>query len=89
MTRSKGWLYISGVGNTMDLLINEIEKAKKYFPNIEFNYPSPKDLKIMRRDIKEKAIRKSRSKKMIEVALQNLSPEEIKRYIDQITNKIK
>ena len=87
MTRSKGWLYISGIGDAIDILITEINSAKSKFPNLEFYYPSSKDLRIMERDIKEKAIRKSKSKKLIEDALTNLSPDEIKRYIDQITDK--
>lgn len=89
MTRSKGWLYISGVGETMDLLINEIKLAKDKFPNLEFKYPSLTDLSIMERDIKDEAIRKSRSKKMIEDALLNLTPSEIKRYLEQITGEKK
>ena len=87
MTRSKGWVFISGIGETMNILIEEIKLAKSKFPNLEFIYPSTKDLRIMERDIKEKAIRKSKSKKMIEEALANLTPDEIKRYIDQITEK--
>lgn len=87
MTRSKGWVHISGIGNSMDLLINETNEAKRNFPYLKFEYPSPGDLVIMKRDIKEKAIRKSKSKRMIEDALVNLTPEEIKRYVDQISEK--
>lgn len=87
MTRSKGWVHISGIGTSMDLLINEIQEAKRNFPYLKFKYPSPGDLRIMKRDIKEKAIRKSKSKRMIEDALLHLTPEEIKRYVDQISEK--
>ena len=87
MTRSKGWVYISGIGTSMDLLIKEIQDAKRNFPYLKFKYPSPDDLRIMERDIKEKAIRKSKSKKMIEDALLDLSPEEVKRYVDQVSEK--
>ncbi|MDP8269718.1 MAG: ATP-binding domain-containing protein [Candidatus Tenebribacter davisii] len=89
MTRSKAWVHISGIGKAMDLLINEINLSKAKFPYLEFQYPSSKDLRIMKRDIKEEAIMKSKSKKLIENALAYLSSEEIKRYLDQITTEKK
>ena len=41
VTRSRGWCYISGYGNGMDMLVTEIEGIKKDFPNFKFKCPDP------------------------------------------------
>lgn len=51
MTRTKAWLFISGVGSHAKLLAREIESAISNYPNLIFTYPSPKDLAVMKRDI--------------------------------------
>ncbi|GHE67751.1 DEAD/DEAH box helicase [Roseivirga thermotolerans] len=89
VTRSKAWVAITGIGDNMDFIINEVKDAKNNFPYLKFKYPSSKDLKVMKRDIKDQAIRKSKSKKMIENALSTLSPDEIKRYVDQLSEEKK
>jgi superfamily I DNA and RNA helicase len=89
MTRSKGWLTVSGISEPAKLCCNEIEIAKRNFPYLEFKYPSQKDIKIMQRDIKEKAVRKSKAKKMLDELLNELSPEEIQRFIAHRTPKKK
>jgi superfamily I DNA and RNA helicase len=42
VTRSRGWCYISGYGNNMEILSNEIEHIKSDFPKFRFICPDPK-----------------------------------------------
>lgn len=83
MTRAKGWVQLSGVGDPAESCKAEIDLAKKNFPYLEFDYPSAKDLKVMQRDLKEKAIRKSKAQKTIDKLLEDLSPEDIQKYLQQ------
>ncbi|MBI6923346.1 DEAD/DEAH box helicase [Pseudomonas putida] len=41
VTRSRGWCYISGFGQTMQKLIAEIDSIKNHFPKFKFVCPSP------------------------------------------------
>ena len=83
MTRAKGWISLTGTGRNANLWGKEITTALAKFPNLEFTYPSSHELKIMKRDIKENAIRKSRQAKMLDDLLTEMSPEEIKQFLVQ------
>lgn len=50
-TRTKGWLTISGVGNILDELFGEIEKAKNQLPYIKFNYPNKQEAREIEHDL--------------------------------------
>ena len=45
MTRTKGWLYISGIGKSMDYLKNEIGLLKKNNFKLIFRQPDESDTK--------------------------------------------
>ncbi|MBH3424446.1 MULTISPECIES: DEAD/DEAH box helicase [Pseudomonas] len=45
VTRSRGWCYISGFGQSMEKLINEIDCIKRDFPKFKFICPSPTQMK--------------------------------------------
>lgn len=83
ITRTKGWVSISGIGNAAAKWTTELQKALDKSPNIEFNYPSRKELSIMKRDIQEKATRKSKQAKILDDLLAEMSPEEIKQFLEQ------
>lgn len=51
MTRAKGWLYLTGVGNATASFNREITLAKKHYPNLSFVYPSEEELVYMKRDL--------------------------------------
>ncbi|MDR2297830.1 MAG: ATP-binding domain-containing protein [Comamonas sp.] len=53
MTRAKGWLYITGTGETARKFKNELESAKRNFPNLNFVYPTPEEIVYMKRDLVE------------------------------------
>jgi len=40
MTRSRGWTYLSGVGQSMQDLVEEIDAIKSYYPQFRFVYPN-------------------------------------------------
>lgn len=83
ITRTKGWVSISGIGEAALKWEIEIKKALDKSPNIEFKYPSKKELSIMKRDIQEKATRKSKQAKILDELLAEMSPEEIKQFLAQ------
>ncbi|HET7116398.1 MAG TPA: ATP-binding domain-containing protein, partial [Hanamia sp.] len=83
MTRAKGWISLTGTGRNANLWCKEIITALSKFPNLEFTFPSSHELKIMKRDIKENAVRKSRQAKMLDDLLTEMSPEEIKQFLVQ------
>ncbi|UJH92078.1 ATP-binding domain-containing protein [Antarcticibacterium sp. 1MA-6-2] len=83
MTRTKGWLSLSGVGKSADKWVKELTVALEKFPNIEFEYPSKRALNIMKRDMEAKATRKSKQAKMLDDLLSEMSPDEIKQFLEQ------
>lgn len=87
MTRSKAWLCVSGIASSAELCFKEIRLAFEKFPKLEFIYPNKKEMKIMKRDINDKAIRKSKVEKTLDDLLSQLGPDEIQRFIEQRTKK--
>lgn len=83
MTRAKGWVRVSGVGDAAMECKKEIDLALQNFPNLKFNYPSNEQLKIIRRDLAEKAIRKQQAERKLDELLEEMSAEEIRRFIEQ------
>jgi superfamily I DNA and RNA helicase len=83
MTRAKGWVQVSGIAPWAATCKEEIDAALANFPYLRFGYPSEEELKIMKRDLTEKGIRKLKVERLLERALQEMDPEEIKRFIEQ------
>ncbi len=84
MTRAKGWVRVSGVGEGADRFVTELAQAKANFPNLKFRFPSSKELKMMRRDLAEAADKKLRTRRLIEQLQEELSPEEIAEAVKQL-----
>lgn len=53
MTRAKGWLCVTGIGQSAQDFVDEINIAKNNFPHLKFKYPSPEELVFMKRDLIE------------------------------------
>lgn len=53
MTRAKGWLYVTGIGESAQQFARELQVAKGHFPYLEFTYPTPEQLVYMKRDLIE------------------------------------
>lgn len=83
MTRAKGWVRVSGIGEPAATCKAEIDTALEHFPNLIFRYPSERELKVMKRDLADKAIRKQTAERMLDQILEDLSPEEIESFINQ------
>lgn len=83
ITRTKGWVTISGIGSAAQKWADEINTAKLNFPDLKFVYPSKHEMKIMERDLQESALRKSKQAKILDELLSDMSPEEIKLFLEQ------
>ncbi|WP_045395132.1 DEAD/DEAH box helicase [Vibrio campbellii] len=70
MTRTKGWLSLTGYGSSPTQLFDEITNAKNNSPRIEFNYPSQDEVERIETDLKRKSPTKAQDivklKKMLE-----------------------
>lgn len=83
MTRAKGWIRLSGIGDTAVACKAEIDTALQHFPNLVFSYPSEEQLKIMKRDLAESAIKKQQAYRSLDEARKYLDQDEIDQYISQ------
>jgi superfamily I DNA and RNA helicase len=54
MTRTKGWLSLTGYSNAPASLFEEIDKAKRFCPQIQFDYPSQNEVERIETDLKRK-----------------------------------
>ncbi|EYD75293.1 hypothetical protein Rumeso_03143 [Rubellimicrobium mesophilum DSM 19309] len=87
MTRAKAWLTVTGVGEAAATFIQELDAAKAKFPYLEFEYPGPEDLRVMKRDLEESA--GQRLQDALEDVIDELDEEEIRAAIDRISEKRK
>ncbi|QNQ53414.1 DEAD/DEAH box helicase [Serratia liquefaciens] len=53
MTRSKGWLVMTGIGKDAVYLFDEIQNAKEAVPYIKFNHPSLEKIEQIEIDLKK------------------------------------
>lgn len=51
MTRAKGWLTVTGMGQAATAFVGELAVAKANFPSLKFTFPSEQDLVFMKRDL--------------------------------------
>lgn len=82
ITRAKGWVQISGVGESANKWKDEIEISIDKSPYIEFLY-TDEVRKALKRDIQETALRKSKQSKILDDLLREMSPEEIRQFLQQ------
>ena len=81
MTRAKGWLRMTGVTPNAEKCAEEIARAKRSFPQLEFTYPSEEQLKVMRRDLEESVSRRLRAERLLEEVAGELSEDEIEELL--------
>lgn len=82
MTRAKGWVSISGIGELAEQCASEVSKALENYPLLKFKYPSEAELKVMKRDLQESDIKKQKIDRILDEMLGEMSPDEIKKYLD-------
>ena len=87
ITRSKGWVTITGIGEAVLKCRQEYDDGLKNFPNLVFTYPEEKELKIMRRELKDISIKKMRTQRKLDNFIKELSEsyseEEVLRIIEK------
>lgn len=79
MTRAKGWLYVTGVGESANVFAEELRLAKQNFPELVFTYPTPEQLVFMKRDLVE--IDLDEVDDEIDRLGQGLDPDEMERIL--------
>lgn len=84
MTRAKGWVRVSGLGDQAKKCVAELKKAKENFPYIIFKYPGPDELKVMKRDLEESADRKLKARRMLEQLQDDFSPDELAQILKEM-----
>lgn len=83
ITRAKGWVCISGIGESAKQVKYEVEEAVRHFPFLEFKYPDPKQIRIIKSDLIEQARRKSEAERKLAEVMEEFDIETIKRFIKQ------
>lgn len=83
MTRAKGWLTMTGIGNQAESWKNEIEKAKAECPSLKFTYPTESQIKIMTRDMDEAAVIANHRDRIAEDLLKTMDVEQAIEYLKQ------
>jgi superfamily I DNA and RNA helicase len=87
MTRAKGWLHITGVGDSAEAFKAELDIAKKNCPSIIFKYPSEHELKVMKRDLMESI--ELRADRALDELQDELPLEEFKKVLSERLRRIK
>jgi superfamily I DNA and RNA helicase len=83
MTRTKGWLRVSGIDAAAKSFNEEVRKAKEKLPKLVFKYPEPEELVVMKRDLTHATI--DLDEKTISDLTQDLDSE----AIDQLMRKLR
>lgn len=83
ITRAKGLVRISGVGESAAKLFAEIDLAKRNYPDLVFVYPGPARLKQIRRDWDRDTAKKSKAQAEVERLLREHDPETLLEMLKQ------
>lgn len=88
MTRTKGWLSITGYGSSPSALFNEISQAKENSPKIAFNYPSQDEVERIETDLQRKNTPKELDVMNLKTMLENIGGEnELNKLYEEIMAK--
>lgn len=84
MTRTKGWLYISGIGEATLPLKKEIDMALSNVPNIRFKYPTKQEAQQIEHDIKQSEQFSAKDISELEAMLKKFgSLENMQRFLEE------
>jgi superfamily I DNA and RNA helicase len=83
ITRAKGWVRLTGMGENAKACASELLKIKADFPKMKFNYPDPKQIRVMRRDLSQESKKKLEAERRLEELADILSPDEIRAILDR------
>jgi superfamily I DNA and RNA helicase len=82
MTRAKGWLRITGMGEAAKRFSIELTQAKSNLPSLVFDYPKPEELFVMKRDLLQ--ISPEEANEEITRLAQDLEPDEIENLMRKL-----
>ena len=71
VTRSRGWCYISGIGDRMDQLSKEVESIKNDFPFFNFEFPDPDTIRRGKNFLKKTDKELDKAQEMLEFIRKN------------------
>lgn len=77
LTRAKGWVRVTGLGDDAKAFAAELTKAKEKYPRLEFMYPTEPDLRLMKRDLEAAAAHKVELERLGE----NFTLEELEKLV--------
>lgn len=77
MTRAKGWLRMSGIGESMVDLTKEVNMVEADFPCLEFTYPDVAEIQLMKRDLADAADKKMRKNRLMDQLQSEYTDDEI------------
>lgn len=88
MTRTKGWLYLSGIGDNMNFITEEINKLKENQFKLKFIQPDPENTKIIKSQSRESINTEQQIAELLK-RLKALGNDEdsIKRMVDGLLNR--
>ncbi len=88
MTRTKGWLYLTGCGDGMDKLIAEMEQLRDHDYKFEFKQPDKKDTKNIESVSKHRQIHGNNVLNELEILKKSgMTVEEIMKFISNNLEK--
>lgn len=87
-TRSRGWLRVSGMNNSVQRIFSELDRATKLCPEMRFIYPNKEQIQLIQRDLSEKAKSLKEFQQLaLQLNLSDLSEEEILQAIKSAKEK--
>lgn len=82
ITRAKGWVRVTGIGDTSCKWKTEIDQALAHAPKLTFKYPTKEELIVMEREL-QKGRKKEKQREKLEHFLDQMSDEELEAYLAQ------
>jgi len=66
LTRAKGWVRITGTGESAAAFVAELNHARSKYPYLEFTYPTEADFRVMKRDLEAAAAHRVEMERLLE-----------------------
>jgi superfamily I DNA and RNA helicase len=83
LTRAKGWVCVTGIGNEAAQCQEEMAKAKANYPFLVFEYPKPAEVKRMKRDLAEVADKRMKARRMLAELKRDFSEAELSQLLNE------
>jgi len=84
LTRAKGWVTITGIGEPAENFEKELDLAKQKFPTLEFIYPTEDELAIIKDDMQPEKMHDAEEEKAFDELFSRLGA---KKFFDLVQRK--